>query len=50
MRVCTKTAAQSIAECVTRLVGRADIIDEPWFASGVERAHHAEELDEAVGG
>jgi crotonobetainyl-CoA:carnitine CoA-transferase CaiB-like acyl-CoA transferase len=27
-----------------------DVINQPWFASGVERARHAEELDEAVGG
>jgi formyl-CoA transferase len=24
-------------------------VDEPWFASGAERARHADELDEAVG-
>ena len=32
-----------------RLVGRPELIDEPWFATGAERAEHADELDEAVG-
>lgn len=44
------TSAQSIAERVMRLVGRPDVIDEPWFADGRSRAEHADELDEAVGG
>ncbi|MEU0470793.1 MULTISPECIES: CaiB/BaiF CoA-transferase family protein [unclassified Amycolatopsis] len=48
--VAVSTSAQSIAERVMRLVGRPDLIDEPWFASGAERAKHADELDEAVGG
>ncbi|MDQ0383123.1 CaiB/BaiF CoA transferase family protein [Amycolatopsis thermophila] len=47
--VAVSTSAQSIAERVMRLVGRPDLIDEPWFASGAERAQHADELDEAVG-
>src|SRR5215207_8269880 len=44
------TSAQNIAERVMRLVGHPEYIDEPWFARGSERAKHAEELDEAVGG
>lgn len=44
------TSAQSIAERVLRLVGRPELIDEPWFATGAGRAQHADELDEAVGG
>lgn len=44
------TSAQSVAERVMRLVGRPDLIGEPWFASGSGRAEHADELDEAVGG
>ncbi|MGI6874654.1 CaiB/BaiF CoA transferase family protein [Amycolatopsis sp. 3B14] len=47
--VAVSTSAQSIAERVMRLVGRPELIDEPWFASGAERAKHADELDEAVG-
>jgi crotonobetainyl-CoA:carnitine CoA-transferase CaiB-like acyl-CoA transferase len=32
-----------------RLVGRPDVIDEPWFATGADRARHADVLDGAVG-
>jgi crotonobetainyl-CoA:carnitine CoA-transferase CaiB-like acyl-CoA transferase len=42
------TSSQSIAERVMRLVGRPDVVDEPWFASGHQRAQHADELDAAV--
>ncbi|RQR55298.1 CoA transferase [Burkholderia sp. Bp9125] len=48
--VALSTSAHSIAERVMHLVGRADLIDAPWFANGVERAKHADELDDAVGG
>jgi crotonobetainyl-CoA:carnitine CoA-transferase CaiB-like acyl-CoA transferase len=47
--VAVSTSAQSIAERVVRLVGRPDLVDEPWFARGVDRARHADELDSAVG-
>src|SRR5579872_1302993 len=43
------TSAQPIAERVMRLVGRPELVDEPWFATGRERAQHADELDDAVG-
>lgn len=48
--VAISTSAQAIAERVMHLVGRPELIAEPWFASGAERAKHADELDEAVGG
>ncbi|CUU54162.1 Crotonobetainyl-CoA:carnitine CoA-transferase CaiB [Parafrankia irregularis] len=48
--VAVSTSAQTIAERVMRLVGRPEVIDEPWFATGAGRAQHAEELDAAVGG
>ncbi|MEU7469765.1 CoA transferase [Streptomyces sp. NPDC044984] len=48
--VAVSTSAQSIAERVMHLVGRPDLIDEPWFATGEDRARHADVLDEAVGG
>ncbi|MFE4465926.1 CaiB/BaiF CoA transferase family protein [Oerskovia sp. NPDC056781] len=48
--VAVSTSAQSIAERVMRLVGHPEVIDEPWFAVGAERAQHADELDAAVGG
>ncbi|MGW2232819.1 CaiB/BaiF CoA transferase family protein [Streptomyces sp. NPDC001759] len=47
--VAVSTSAQSVAERLMRLVGRPDLIDEPWFATGAERAAHADVLDEAVG-
>ncbi|MGI5454007.1 CaiB/BaiF CoA transferase family protein [Streptomyces sp. CA-249302] len=47
--VAVSTSAQSIAERVMHLVGRPELIDEPWFATGVDRAAHADVLDEAVG-
>ncbi|MFK4789074.1 CaiB/BaiF CoA transferase family protein [Microbacterium sp. ZW T5_56] len=42
------TSSQSIAERVMQLVGRADLTEQSWFASGHERAQHADELDDAV--
>lgn len=47
--VAVSTSAQSIAERVLRLVGRPELVDEPWFADGTGRAEHADVLDEAVG-
>ncbi|MGN9780909.1 CaiB/BaiF CoA transferase family protein [Nonomuraea sp. ZG12] len=42
------TSAQPIAERVVTLVGRADLVEQPWFGSGSGRVRHADELDEAV--
>jgi crotonobetainyl-CoA:carnitine CoA-transferase CaiB-like acyl-CoA transferase len=47
--VAVSTSSQSIAERVMRLVGRPDVVEQPWFATGHQRAQHADELDEAVG-
>ncbi|WP_328975874.1 CoA transferase [Streptomyces canus] len=47
--VAVSTSAQSIAERVMHLVGRPELIDEPWFATGAQRAAHADVLDRAVG-
>ncbi len=47
--VAISTSAQAIAERVLRLVGHPEVVDEPWFASGRERAQHADLLDEYVG-
>jgi crotonobetainyl-CoA:carnitine CoA-transferase CaiB-like acyl-CoA transferase len=44
------TSSQSIAERVVRLVGRPELTEELWFATGRGRAEHADELDAAVGG
>jgi crotonobetainyl-CoA:carnitine CoA-transferase CaiB-like acyl-CoA transferase len=48
--VAISTSSQSVAERVMRLVGHPEVVDEPWFGSGAERAKHAEELDRMVGG
>lgn len=47
--VAVSTSSQSIAERVLRLVGHPEVIDEPWFGSGVSRAARADELDGYVG-
>lgn len=46
--VAVSTSSQSIAERVMTLVGRPDLVTEPWFASGHSRAQHADVLDDAV--
>jgi crotonobetainyl-CoA:carnitine CoA-transferase CaiB-like acyl-CoA transferase len=48
--VAISTSSQSIAERVMRLVGHPEVIGEPWFATGVQRAEHADELDAYVSG
>ncbi|MFJ5777256.1 CaiB/BaiF CoA transferase family protein [Streptomyces sp. NPDC093094] len=48
--VAVSTSAQSVAERVMHLIGRPDLIDEPWFATGADRARHSDVLDAAVGG
>src|SRR5829696_3806129 len=47
--VAVSTSAQAVAERVLRLVGHSEVIDEPWFATGAQRAAHADELDAYVG-
>ncbi|WP_309068786.1 CoA transferase [Microbacterium sp.] len=47
--VAVSSSAQSIAERVMALVGRPELAEEPWFATGSGRAAHADEIDEAVG-
>jgi crotonobetainyl-CoA:carnitine CoA-transferase CaiB-like acyl-CoA transferase len=46
--VAVSSSATSIAERVMRLVGRGDLADEPWFATGSGRVEHVEEIDAAV--
>ena len=46
--VAVSASATSIAERVLRLVGRPDLVDEPWFTSGAGRAAHVNEIDAAV--
>ncbi len=46
--VAVSTSANSVAQRVMRLVGRPELIDEPWFGTGSGRAEHVELLDEVV--
>lgn len=48
--VAVSSSATSIAERVMRLVGRVDLVDEPWFSTGSGRVAHVEEIDAAVAG
>lgn len=43
------TSAGSIAQRVLTLVGHPEVTDEPWFATGQQRAAHADLLDGYVG-
>lgn len=47
--VAISASATSVAERVMRLVGRADLVEQPWFASAGERSRNGDLLDEAVG-
>ena len=46
--VAVSASADSIAARVLRLVGRPDLVEEPWFATGSGRVAHVDEIDEAV--
>ena len=46
--VAVSSSATSIAARVMRLVGRPELADEPWFATGSGRVAHADEIDAAV--
>lgn len=41
-------SAQSIAERVMRIVGREDLIEQPWFRDHTGRLEHVDELDEVI--
>jgi crotonobetainyl-CoA:carnitine CoA-transferase CaiB-like acyl-CoA transferase len=41
-------SSQSIAQRVLRLVGRADLAEQPWFADHAGRMAHQDELDAAI--
>jgi crotonobetainyl-CoA:carnitine CoA-transferase CaiB-like acyl-CoA transferase len=47
--VAISTSANSVAERVLRLVGHPEVVEEPWFATGRQRADHSDELDTYVG-
>ena len=46
--VAVSASATSIAERVLRLVGRDELVEQPWFATGAGRAAHVDEIDGAV--
>lgn len=46
--VAVSASATSVAERVMRLVGRVDLVAEPWFSTGAGRAEHVDVIDEAV--
>src|SRR4051794_31334633 len=46
--VAVSASATSVAERVLRLVGREDIVQQPWFATGAGRVEHVDEIDGAV--
>jgi crotonobetainyl-CoA:carnitine CoA-transferase CaiB-like acyl-CoA transferase len=47
--VAISTSTQSTADRLLTLVGRADVLEEPWFRNAHTRAEHADELDDIVG-
>ncbi|MEQ4299991.1 CoA transferase [Plantactinospora sp. B6F1] len=47
--VAISTSADTIAARVLRLVGHPEVVDEPWFGTGRQRAQHADLLDGYVG-
>ena len=46
--VAVSASADSVAARVVRLVGRDDLVEQPWFSTGAGRVQHVEEIDEAV--
>lgn len=46
--VAVSSSADAVARRTLELVGRGDLVSEPWFATGAGRAEHAEEIDEAL--
>ena len=46
--VAVSSSADAVARRTMDLVGRGDLVLEPWFATGAGRAEHAEEIDAAL--
>jgi crotonobetainyl-CoA:carnitine CoA-transferase CaiB-like acyl-CoA transferase len=46
--VAVSASATRVAERVMTLVGREDVIQEPWFGNGAERAAHPDQVDGPV--
>lgn len=48
--VAISTSTLSTAQRLLRLIGRPDVVGQPWFTQAYTRAQHVDELDEIVGG
>ena len=48
--VAVSSSATSVAVRIMRLIGRPDVAEEPWFATGAGRAGHVDLIDNLVGG
>lgn len=48
--LCLSSSTQTMAERLFRVIGRADLIDDPRYRTNVQRVQHAEALDAIVGG
>ena len=46
--VAVSSSTDAVARRTLELVGRPDLVCEPWFATGSGRAEHADEIDEAM--
>ena len=46
--VAVSSSADAVAARALVLVGREDLVAQPWFASGAGRAHHSDEIDAAL--
>ena len=46
--VAVSASADSVAARVLHLVGRSDLVEQPWFSTGSGRVEHVEEIDGAV--
>lgn len=46
--VAVSSSADAVARRTMELVGRGDLVCEPWFATGAGRASHVEEIDDAL--
>jgi crotonobetainyl-CoA:carnitine CoA-transferase CaiB-like acyl-CoA transferase len=47
--VAVSAPTRSVAERVIRLVGRGELTEQPWFASGMGRVEHRAVIDDALG-
>jgi len=47
--LCLSSSTQAMAERLFRAIGRADLVDDPRYATNVLRVRHAEALDAIVG-